>query len=152
MRALLPILLLMTACQSGSLQPTSIEAGDICTFCKMAISQANYAGQFIDRDGNVLKFDDVGCMIRFARENNRRDQVVKFFVMDFDTKRWLDAPGATYVKSDETASPMASGLAAFHDTSRAAGYAAKSKGRVLRFEDLWRGDVAEPSHVKSGQR
>lgn len=112
----------------------------------MAISQASYAGQFIDRDGNVFKFDDIGCMIRFARANNRRDQVVKFFVMDYDTKRWLQAIEATYVKSDETASPMASGLAAFHDNARAAGYAAKSKGRVLHFEQLWNADIAEPSH------
>jgi copper chaperone NosL len=118
----------------------------------MAISQASYAGQFIDREGNVFKFDDIGCMIRFARENNRSEQVTKFFVMDYDTKKWLEANGATYVKSDGTASPMASGLTAFQDISRATGHAAKSKGRVLHFEDLWKGDVAEPSRVTSRQR
>lgn len=130
----------------------SIDPGDICALCKMAISQASYAGQFIDKDGNVLKFDDIGCMIRFVRDNNQRDAVAKFFVMDYDTRQWLDGQQATYVKADRNASPMGSGLTAFRETSRADDYAAKNKGRLLHFEDLWKSGVVEPQHIPHEQR
>lgn len=135
----------MTACQSGTLQPVSIEPGDICAYCKMAISQAGYAAQFIDHDGNAVKFDDIGCMIRLVRENNRRDTAARFYAMDYNDKHWLVADQAVFVKSEQTASPMASGLTAFKEPARAQEYAAKSKGQILRFDDLWKGDVAEPS-------
>jgi copper chaperone NosL len=111
----------------------------------MAISQASYAAQVLDKDGTAFKFDDIGCMIRFVRQNNRRATVVEFFVMDYNDKHWLIARQSKFVKSEQTASPMASGLTAFRDPTRAQEYAAKSKGQVLQFEDLWKGDVAEPS-------
>ena len=117
----------------------------------MAISQAGYAGQFIDKDGSTFKFDDIGCMVRFARENNRRSAVAAFFVMDYNDRRWLDAQQAAYVKSDRTASPMASGLTAFRERSRAEEYAARNKGRVLRFENLWNDGVAEPPQLPPKQ-
>lgn len=112
----------------------------------MAISQAGYAAQFLEKDGTPLKFDDIGCMIRFVRENNRREAIAEFFVMDHNDKHWIGAKQGTYVKSEQTASPMASGLTAFRDPGQAQEYAAKNKGQVLQFDDLWKGDVAEPSH------
>jgi copper chaperone NosL len=110
----------------------------------MAISQAGYAAEFIDKDGSVLKFDDIGCMIRYVRAHNCKDAVAAFFVMDYNDKHWLAAQQATYVKSDRSPSPMASGLTAFREPSRARDYADKNKGQVLGFDDLWKGDVAEP--------
>ncbi len=110
----------------------------------MAISQAGYAAQFVDKEGSIFKFDDIGCMIRFARENNRRATVAAFFVMDYSDRRWLEAQQATYVKSEQTQSPMASGLTAFREPSRAQDYAVTNKGLVMHFDDLWKGDVAEP--------
>ena len=117
----------------------------------MAISQAGYAAQFIDKDGNAFKFDDIGCMVRFVRENNRRDTAAEFFVMDYNDKQWSTAKQATFVKSEQTASPMASGLTAFREPARAQEYAAKNKGQVLRFDDLWTGNVAEPPHLEQNR-
>jgi copper chaperone NosL len=148
----MPVILLMTACQSGTPQPASIEPGDICAFCKMSVSQPAYAAQFIDKDGSNFKFDDVGCMIRFAREDNRRSKVAAFFVMDYNDHHWLPAERATYVKSEKTASPMGSGLVGFRDSSGAKDFAGKKGGRVLLFDDLWKGDVAEPQQVPTKPR
>jgi len=117
----------------------------MCAFCKMAISQSGYAAQFVDKDGNHTKFDDIGCMVRYARENNRKPNVAAFFVMDYDDKQWLQAERATFVKSGHTPSPMASGLTAFRNAARAKELAAKNKGRVLQFDELWNAGVAEPS-------
>jgi len=110
----------------------------------MVISQSGYAAELIDRDGNTFKFDDIGCMVRFTREGNRKDTVAKYYVMDYNDKRWIQAEQATYVKAEQTASPMASGLTAFQDPSRAKEYTARNKGQILHFDDLWKGDVAEP--------
>lgn len=148
----MPIILLMTACQSNTLQPASIEPGDMCSFCRMAISQTAYAGQLIDKDGSTFKFDDVGCMIRFAREGNRRNTAAAFFVMDYNERRWLEAQQATYVKSEKTATPMGSGLNSFRESSRAQDYAEKNGGRVFHFEDLWQGGVAEPPRLSAKPR
>jgi copper chaperone NosL len=110
----------------------------------MAISQAAYAAEFVDKDGSVLKFDDIGCMVRYVREHDRKDAVAAFFVMDYNDKHWLAAQQATYVKSDRSPSPMASGLTAFREPAQAHDYAEKNKGQTLGFDDLWKGDVAEP--------
>lgn len=118
----------------------------------MAISQASYADQFIEKDGNVFKFDDIGCMIRFVRDNNQHDAVAKFFVMDYDNRQWLDGQQATYVKSVKNTSPMGSGLTAFRETSRADEYAAKNNGQVLHFEELWKGDAVDCPHIPHEQR
>jgi copper chaperone NosL len=142
----------MTACQSGTLHPASIEPGDICAFCKMAISQAGFAAQFIDKDGSTFKFDDIGCMIRYAREADRRNLVAAFFVMDYNDRRWLPAEQATYVKSGKIVSPMGSGLIGFRDRARAQDFAGKNVGRVLLFDDLWKAEVATPPHVPSNSR
>ena len=119
----------------------------------MTISQAGYAAQFIDKDGSTFKFDDIGCMIRFAREDNRRNTVAAFFVVDYNDRRWLPAEQATYVKSEKMASPMGSGLIGFRDSPRARDFAGKNDGRVLLFDDLWRGDATElPQHVPTKPR
>jgi copper chaperone NosL len=48
--------------------PVDIDPGDMCQSCKMAISQKKYAAEFVDKDGGVFKFDDIGCMFRFAKQ------------------------------------------------------------------------------------
>ncbi len=133
----------MAGCQVEAPRPVSIEAGEICAFCKMAISQSAYAAQLVDRERNNFKFDDIGCMIRFARTDNRQINVVAYFVMDSVEKRWLEATKATYVKSERSASPMSSGLVAFGDPARAKGFADKNGGQLLRFKQLWEGKNAE---------
>lgn len=110
----------------------------------MAISQAGYAAEFVDKDGSILKFDDIGCMVRYVRDHDRKDAVAAFFVMDYNDKHWLTAQQATYVKSERSLSPMASGLTAFREPSQAHDYEEKNNGQTLGFDDLWKGDVAEP--------
>jgi len=103
----------------------------------MAISQKKYAAEFIDKDGAVIKFDDIGCMIRFIKEHEMKVNVEAYFVVDYSTHSWLDARGATYVRSSALPSPMGSGLAAFKDRPEAEALAAKYHGRLLRLDDLW---------------
>jgi copper chaperone NosL len=103
----------------------------------MAISEKRYAAEVIAADGGVFKFDDTGCFVRFVRERNLKDTAAAFFAVDFEGRGWIDAWQAVYVKSDAIPSPMASGVVAVSDRSRAAELAAKFQGRILTFEELW---------------
>ncbi|HWP48033.1 MAG TPA: nitrous oxide reductase accessory protein NosL [Candidatus Limnocylindrales bacterium] len=135
---ILLLLIILIACQSQQLQPVDIEAGDMCSFCKMAISEKRYAAEFIDQDGTVFKFDDIGCMIRFIQERGLKDKIAVYFVTDYDNLKWLNAEPSSYVKSEAIPSPMASGLVAFKDRLKAEEFSRKYRGQILTFEDLWR--------------
>lgn len=110
----------------------------------MAISDKRYAAEFLDRDGEPVKFDDIGCMLRYRRRLADKDAITTFFVVDFDSRRWLQAATAHYVRSPEFDTPMGSGLVAYGDATRAGGAAAAHHGALLRFTDLLRGLPGEP--------
>jgi copper chaperone NosL len=139
MKTLLTCLLLVAAgCGNRLPQPVEIEASDICAQCKMAISEKRYAAELADRDGNVIKFDNLDCMIRYASGHGLKDEAAAWFVMDSEGKDWLDARQAFLVKSASIPGPMGSGVLAVKDRAAADGLAKRFSGQVLRFEDLWR--------------
>lgn len=130
------ICLLLTACQSA-LQPVEIDANDMCSFCKMAISEKRYAAEAIDTAGTVYKFDNAACMTRFVGERGLRAKMAVYYVADFDSRTFVDAQKAVFAISEAIPSPMASGLAAFKDRAKAHQFAADHQGNVIAFEDLW---------------
>ncbi len=150
MKALTAVLLLLTtACQAGQLRPTPIDTDDVCARCKMAISQPRYAGQVVDQDGNHLKFDDIACMLRYARDRKLSTPTTAFFVIDYDTgKHWLEAPKAVFVRSDTIDSPMAGGIGAFRDRAAAEAFLKKNKGEVYTFDQLMSGNAVK-QHSRS---
>lgn len=104
----------------------------------MAISEKRYAAEFVDREGTVLKFDDIGCMLGFVGEQRGKEKGAAYFVTDYAGQGWIEAERAHYVKSEEIRSPMASGLAAFRDKAKAQETAGKFHGRMLTFGELWK--------------
>jgi copper chaperone NosL len=102
----------------------------------MAISEKQYAAEFVDAEGNLLKFDDIGCMLHFVRNHNLKGKGVAYFVVDFEKRNWLEGEPTYYVKSEAIRSPMSGGLVAFRDRAKAQEYAAKLGGQVLNFDDL----------------
>jgi len=109
----------------------------MCAWCKMAISEKRYAAEAVDNDGNVFKFDNAACMVRFVLDRKWRSRIGAYYIADYETRAWIDARKAAYIKSAETPSPMASGLAAFGAATNAAEFAAARHGKVIAFEDLW---------------
>ena len=101
MKILAPILavLLLTACQSKPRGPVPIERDDACASCRMAISERRYAAEAIDQDGNIYKFDDIACMLRFAHARGFQPSKANFYVTDYATgKDWVDARHAHFMK------------------------------------------------------
>ena len=126
-------LLLAVGCQHAAPGPADIEPGDICASCKMAISEKRYAAELIDRDGELLRFDDIGCMLRWVE--GQPHEATAYFVADFDSRKWVRAEEAYYVRSPELKTPM-SGIVAFQDASSAEAAAARYHGDRLRLTDL----------------
>jgi len=110
----------------------------MCAQCKMAISEKRYAAEMAGVDGNVMKFDNIDCMVRYGAAHGLKDEAAAWFVMDSDGKEWLDARQAFLVKSTSIPGPMGSGVLATRDSASAEDLARRFSGRVLRFEDLWR--------------
>ena len=109
----------------------------MCSLCRMAISQRQYAAELIDSEGTAFKFDDIGCFVRFAAGRGPHGKLPPSFVIDYDSRQWLGAGRAYYVKSKEIRSPMASGLIALKEKAKADEYASKFQGRVMLFDELW---------------
>lgn len=131
------LLLVLTSCASRLPRPVEIEAADICAQCKMAISEKRYATELVDAEGNVVKFDNLDCLVRYVTARDLKNKTAAWFVMDGDGKEWLDMRQALLVKSDSIPGPMGSGVLAAKDPGQAQQLAQRFTGRILHFEDLW---------------
>ena len=122
---LLSLLLLTTglwiSCGPSGDKPVDIESGDVCSFCGMDISQPVLASEII-YNGKVYKFDDLACMNAFKTKRSETAHAPTF-VVDFATKQWIRAEGATIVATN-VETPMGSGLIGFADSARARQFAA----------------------------
>ena len=123
-------------CQKRTVEPVAIAHEDICSYCKMAISEKQYAAELIDGEGQASKFDDIGCMLNFVKRGSVSVTAASFFVMDFDQRQWIKADSAYYVRSSELTTPMNGGIIAFRDQSKAQAAAGKYHGKLLRFKEL----------------
>jgi copper chaperone NosL len=137
--ALLLCALWLAGCGAPKFEPVEIAAEDMCAFCKMAISERQYAAEFLNRDGDVFKFDDIGCLANYVAEKQARDSVAAFYVVDFDSKRWLKAEEASFLASPNFHTPMGGGMVAYKDRSRAEAAAASNQGRLISFAEALSG-------------
>jgi nitrous oxide reductase accessory protein NosL len=128
-------MLVFIACGEAEIKPVDIAAEDVCTHCKMAISEKQFAAEIITPDGDALKFDDIGCMQDYLKEKPDTKIAAHFFV-EYDTKQWLKGNGASFVKSKEITSPMGGGIIAFGNDTKAKTAAAEFSGQILSFTEL----------------
>ena len=134
------VLLLTTAACGGSAsaepKPPTIHYGeDICEFCGMITSEERHAAAYVTSDGQGHIFDDIGDMVQLHLDKHEED-VVAFFVHDYEDEAWIRAETAFFVRSDEVNTPMLSGLAAFASSENAEALAAEFQGEVLSFDEV----------------
>lgn len=110
---------LFAACSAGEIRPVDIEPGDMCSFCRMAISEKQFAAEMIDDEGNALKFDDVGCMLRYKNGTAGSANITATFVTDLESKKWVKAEDAFFVRSGSMKTPMGSGIVAYSSADKA---------------------------------
>lgn len=122
-------------CGKAELKPASIEPGDSCTFCKMAISEKRYAAQILDADGQIILFDEIGCMVSYLKSKPQQEIAV-MYVTDYDSRRWIAADHAFFVHSSKYKTPMSGGIVAFQDSTKAKEEAARTEGEIWTSEQF----------------
>lgn len=106
------LLSVLSSCATQEVTPVDLYPEDECSHCRMTVSDPRFAAEIITVDGEVFKFDDIGCMEAYQlRHPEIRAGGV--FVMDFDSATWLSAGKATII-STEVSTPMGSGKLAFN--------------------------------------
>lgn len=126
--------LMLANCQEQAIEPVALSPDDMCDYCKMAISEKRYAAELIDTEGQAFKFDDIGCMINFARRGSSKASA--YFVMDFDERQWIRAEDAYYIQSSEFATPMNGNIVAFKNEARARQAAGEYNSKIVRFNEV----------------
>jgi copper chaperone NosL len=102
----------------------------------MAISEKRFASELITEDGEVYKFDDIGCMLRSRESRVSPASVAAAFVVDFETREWLKSEEAHFVKSAEFKTPMSGNAVAFRTSTAAAAMAERTQGVSMRYAGL----------------
>lgn len=87
-----------------------------CPQCNMKLPKSNLHTSTVDVSHKRKYFDDIGCMILWANENNIDLTKVKTKVFSNDTNRYIDAVGANYNIGDKT--PMGYGFAAYENKQK----------------------------------
>ncbi|MDR0666097.1 MAG: nitrous oxide reductase accessory protein NosL [Campylobacteraceae bacterium] len=111
---LLAVCLLFLGCESKidmSAKEVKLDR-DVCAYCKMVISSANYAAQIVLKDGRRYFFDDIGCAILWLNMQDAQDGAY-IYVADFKSAEWIDAKRAYYLSGAN--SPMRFGFAAYKE-------------------------------------
>lgn len=134
--------ILLAACARTRIEPVDIAGGDMCSFCRMAISEKRVATEFWSKEAALFKFDDAGCMLNFIRKENLRPDIHACFVMDYEARRWLKAEEAYFVRSARIKTPMGGGIIAFGDKAQAEAAASRYQGQVVRFDRLFEPQLA----------
>ena len=104
-------------CSTSEIKPVDIYPEDMCSQCRMAISDQSFAAEIITEAEEVYKFDDIGCMEKF-KEKSGELKVAALFVKDYETKKWIPFARSTIVQTS-IKTPMSSGKVAFADSAKA---------------------------------
>ena len=129
----------LQACTSTA-GPKPIRYGkDQCAYRKMTVSDARFGTQILTKKGRAYNFDDIQCMIAFAKEKQvTPEDIAAFYVPDFKTKKLLPAKDLFYLKSEALKSPMRGDIAAFSTKDALQQTLNEIGGTVMTWDDLWK--------------
>lgn len=126
----------LASCSSKEAKPLKINT-DACDFCKMTIVNGKFGAELITQKGRYYKFDDLACMIQFAKSNT----VVpyqSFFVSDYlKDNTLIPAETAFFIKSDQINSPMRGNMAALATAAEQSEYAKKFNAKPLNWTEVY---------------
>lgn len=128
------VLLSFASCTS---KPVAINVGtDACYFCKMTISQSNFAAEWITTKGKLYKFDDVQCLTGYLKIKDEEEQGEAWLASHLQPSTFHLAQDAWLLKSDNLRSPMGGNTAAFGSASDAKMMQQKSGGNIVQWKDI----------------
>ncbi len=120
---------------------------DMCTYCRMAISDGRFGAELITKKGRIYKFDDMSCMLRYDKEHTD-GQVRNFYINDYTRDNILiNAENAWYIRHDELNTPMRGNMAAFEREEDAVEHAGRLGVATQTWEDITSNNLPNHHHV-----
>lgn len=123
---------------SCNVAPQPITYGtDACHFCNMTIVDRQHASQLVNSKGKAYKFDAIECMVHSLQDEFKPEEIALFLVADFNKPgEWLDANSASFLVSDQIASPMGANLSAFENQDVAQKMLEKFTGKRYSWKEI----------------
>ncbi|MEP7278378.1 MAG: nitrous oxide reductase accessory protein NosL [Bacteroidota bacterium] len=130
------VALFLFSASSCNSNPQPIVIGkDICSFCKMTVSDNRFGAEVVTKKGKVFIFDDAHCVHSWLQQNNTAD--LAYFFTDFSNQHALIKAGqAVFLKSDALKSPMGGNTAAFSNIHDLTEVMKQVNGTVLHWNEL----------------
>lgn len=127
--------LLFSACGAKGPEPIILNT-DACDYCKMSISEGNFAAELVTSRGRVYKFDDVKCLFGYVAEQENMEGNA-YYVADYQKENQLiEADQAWYVKHESFHSPMGGNIAAFPSKEAATQKAQELQVETQQWKDI----------------
>ncbi|CAM3916412.1 nitrous oxide reductase accessory protein NosL [Flavobacterium cucumis] len=127
---------LMISCGSNEPQPIKLNV-DSCEFCKMTISNGKFGAELLTKKGRYYKFDDLSCMLLYAKENTNV-QVQSFFVNDYAKDNTLiPAEQSFYLRGGALNSPMRGNFAAFASDKEQDNFQKQLDAKTLTWQQVF---------------
>jgi nitrous oxidase accessory protein len=115
-----------------------VYGGDACAHCHMTISDPRFAAQLITSKGKMLAFDDIGCLVTYARTRLPGVPAPEVWVNDFlSPDSILEGTHAVFLQADSIATPMGSHLLALRRGPRADSLRAALGARLLTWSQVY---------------
>ena len=148
--ALLVTLMILTAC-AGSSEHSPVEIDpetDVCTNCNMHVPGDMFGVEYITVSGDVRKFDDLGCMVKYMKDS--ADDIANVYVKDYLSEEWIDAKTAAYVNDPEVITPMSNGVISFKTKEDAEQFVAvRGQGEIFDYDALLKFEWPQKMHAEN---
>lgn len=123
------------SCGDFKVVPIKLNA-DNCDFCKMSIAEGKYGAEVITQKGRVYKFDDIGCMVNYCKEN-ANIKIGAYYVSDFSQDNVLiPAQTAFFLSGGTINSPMRGNIIAFSKENEAKEIGTKLNAKPVTWEAI----------------
>lgn len=126
----------LNSCNSNEPKPIKLNS-DSCDNCKMTISYGKFGAELITEKGRHYKFDDISCMVKFAKSGTTVPAKA-FFVNDYlQDNTLIPAEKAFYLKDGTLSSPMRGNTAAFSTKPDADQYQTKLSATPSSWDEIF---------------
>jgi copper chaperone NosL len=104
----------------------------------MSIADLRYAAELVTRKGRVFAFDDIGCLVAFARDAVEPHEVHSVWVSDYlHPDSMLDAGRAVFLRAESARTPMGSHLLAVRPGPAADSLRSALNAARLTWGEVW---------------
>jgi len=129
------LLIVLAGCEP---KPQPIQFGsDQGDYCRMMITEPQFASQILNQQGRSFKFDSIECMAAYAITADNSENFHSHWVPNFtNPDEWLRAEEAYYLHSETLRSPMGLYLSAHADRETAEEFRQEYRGEIVSWNEV----------------